>query len=375
MSSVKLENINKSYTKDVPIIRNLNLNISSGEFAVIVGPSGCGKSTLLRLIAGLEEVTDGEIFIDDNRVTTMVPKDRNISMVFQNYALYPQMTVFDNMAFGLKMRKKSKTFIKEKIKWASNKLGLEEYLFRRPKELSGGQKQRVALGRAIVREPEVFLFDEPLSNLDAKLRIQMRSVIKSLHDELGTTMIYVTHDQVEAMTLGTKIIALNKGKIHQVDTPINLYNDPADTFVGKFIGNPGINLLSFSKKENSEIEIKNGQNNSVTIKSNELKDILKNYEKEKVLLGLRPEYIDIKNSNENKNAIKGKLKLIEPLGNETLYHISLNENQIISRQYGKSKSDALLGQDIYFNFEIKNAIFFDIDTKKRIVSKNDDYLD
>ena len=369
MSSVKLENINKSYTKDVPIIRNLNLNISSGEFAVIVGPSGCGKSTLLRLIAGLEEVTDGEIYIDDNRVTTMVPKDRNISMVFQNYALYPQMTVFDNMAFGLKMRKKSKTFIKEKIKWASNKLGLEEYLFRKPKELSGGQKQRVALGRAIVREPEVFLFDEPLSNLDAKLRIQMRSVIKSLHDELGTTMIYVTHDQVEAMTLGTKIIALNEGKIHQVDTPINLYNDPADTFVGKFIGNPGLNLLSFTKKENSEIEIKNGQNNSVTVKSNELKDILKNYEKEKVLLGLRPEYIHIQNSNENKDAIRGKLKLIEPLGNETLYHISLNENQIISRQYAKSKSDVLLGEDIYFNFDIKNAIFFDIDTKKRIVSK------
>jgi len=368
MASVKLENINKSYTKDVPIIEKLNLNISSGEFAVIVGPSGCGKSTLLRLIAGLEEVTDGEIYIDDDRVTTMVPKDRNISMVFQNYALYPQMTVFDNMAFGLRMRKKSKNFIKEKIKWASNKLGLEEYLFRKPKELSGGQKQRVALGRAIVREPKVFLFDEPLSNLDAKLRIQMRSVIKSLHDELGTTMIYVTHDQVEAMTLGTKIIALNKGKIHQVDSPINLYNNPADTFVGKFIGNPGINLLLFSKKANSEIEIKNGQNNNVAFGGNKIKDILKNYKKEKILLGLRPEYISIQNSNENKNAIKGKLKLIEPLGNETLYHISLNDNQIISREYGKSNSDALLGQDVYFNFDIKNAIFFDIDTKKSIVS-------
>jgi len=304
MASVKLENINKSYTKDSPIIKNLNLNISSGEFAVIVGPSGCGKSTLLRLISGLEEVTDGEIFIDDSRVTTMVPKDRNISMVFQNYALYPQMTVFDNMAFGLKMRKKSKTFIKEKIKWASNKLA---------------------------------------------------------------TMIYVTHDQVEAMTLGTKIIALNEGKIHQVDSPINLYNDPADTFVGKFIGNPGINLLSFSKKTNSEIEIKNGQNNHVALSGNKIKDILKNYKKEKILLGLRPEYIRIQNSNENKNAIKGKLKLIEPLGNETLYHISLNDNQIISRQYGKINSDVLLGQDIYFYFDIKNAIFFDIDTKKRIV--------
>ena len=264
MSSVKLENINKSYTKDVPIITNLNLNISSGEFAVIVGPSGCGKSTLLRLIAGLEEVTDGEIFIDDTRVTTMVPKDRNISMVFQNYALYPQMTVFDNMAFGLRMRKKSKTFIKEKIKWASNKLGLEKYLFRKPKELSGGQKQRVALGRAIVREPKVFLFDEPLSNLDAKLRIQMRSVIKSLHDELGTTMIYVTHDQVEAMTMADKIVVINNGRVEQVGAPLELYRRPANQFVAGFIGSPAMNFFSGVVKDVTSTGIHFDINNSRT---------------------------------------------------------------------------------------------------------------
>ena len=367
MSSIKLKNIKKCYVKDTPVIKDLNLDIAGGEFAVIVGPSGCGKSTLLRLIAGLEELTEGEIHIGDTRVTTMVPKDRNISMVFQNYALYPQMTVFDNMAFGLRMRKESKTFIKEKIDWVSEKLGLKEYLFRKPKELSGGQKQRVALGRSIVREPKVFLFDEPLSNLDAKLRIQMRSVIKSLHEELGTTMIYVTHDQVEAMTLGTKIIALNEGEIHQVDSPINLYNNPADTFVGKFIGNPGINLMVFNVVSGSQIELHDEQTRPFTIHGKHVKSLLKNYKKEKLIVGVRPEYVKLAKPNEIKGAIKGQLKLIEPLGNETLYHITLGDVQIISRQYYDSIDIGSLGDEVYFSFEMEYVSFFDFETKKRVL--------
>ena len=288
MATIKLENIEKCYTKDIPVIKNLDLEINEGEFAVIVGPSGCGKSTLLRLIAGLEEVTNGEIYINNKRVTTTVPKDRDISMVFQNYALYPQMTVYENMAFGLKMRNESSEFIKEKIQWASKKLSLDELLSRKPKELSGGQKQRVALGRAIVREPKVFLFDEPLSNLDAKLRIQMRSVIKRLHEELDATMVYVTHDQVEAMTLGTKIIALNEGVIHQVDSPINLYSDPADTFVGKFIGNPGINLIPVIFLRILKSTLKAKRKNPIISEEIDTKAIFKNHSKKKVILRHSP---------------------------------------------------------------------------------------
>ena len=334
MSSVKLENINKSYTKDVPIIRNLNLNISSGEFAVIVGPSGCGKSTLLRLIAGLEEVTDGEIYIDDNRVTTMVPKDRNISMVFQNYALYPQMTVFDNMAFGLKMRKKSKTFIKEKIKWASNKLGLEEYLFRKPKELSGGQKQRVALGRAIVREPEVFLFDEPLSNLDAKLRIQMRSVIKSLHDELGTTMIYVTHDQVEAMTLADRIVIMKDGVIEQIGTPLDLFEKPATKFVATFIGSPSMNMIKATiTNQSGKLFMKTDDNISVPVPDHKINSLT---EGQIISFGFRAEdIVPLKFGQKPSNSwsINSKVNLAEPLGTETLIFTNLGNTEIVSRMF------------------------------------------
>jgi len=366
MATIKLKNLEKCYTKDVMVIKNLNLEINNGEFAVIVGPSGCGKSTLLRLIAGLEEVTSGEIYIDSNRVTTTVPKDRDISMVFQNYALYPQMTVYENMAFGLKMRNEPSKLIKEKIHWASEKLSLEELLSRKPKELSGGQKQRVALGRAIVREPKVFLFDEPLSNLDAKLRIQMRSVIKQLHEELDATMVYVTHDQVEAMTLGTKIIALNDGIIHQVDSPINLYSDPADTFVGKFIGNPGINLIPINISDDFEIKIDGQKKNSIISKEIDLKAVLKHYSKNKVILGIRPEYVGLNEMKNNVSMLEGELKLIEPLGNETLYHIKIDDITLISRHYEQKNANWKIGMKLNVNLNLEKALFFDFDNKKRI---------
>lgn len=245
MSNVILKNVRKVYDKNV-VIKSLDLEIKDKEFVVLVGASGCGKSTILRMIAGLEEISDGEIFIGDKKVNDIPPKDRDIAFVFQSYALYPHMTVRENIAFGLKMRKVDKKTIDEKVKEASEILGLTELLDRKPKQLSGGQRQRVALGRAIVRNPKVFLMDEPLSNLDAKLRVQMRSEIKKLHEKLQTTFIYVTHDQTEALTMGDRIVVLDKGEIQQADTPEEIYNNPANTFVGGFVGSPQMNFVKGS---------------------------------------------------------------------------------------------------------------------------------
>lgn len=242
MSSVTLKNIKKIYDKNV-VINDINLEIKDKEFIVLVGASGCGKSTILRMIAGLEEISSGEIFIDDKKVNDIHPKDRDIAFVFQSYALYPHMTVRENIAFGLKMRKVDKKTIDEKVKEAAEILDLTDYLDRKPKQLSGGQRQRVALGRAIVRNPKVFLMDEPLSNLDAKLRVQMRSEIKKLHEKLQTTFIYVTHDQTEALTMGDRIVVLDKGIIQQADRPEEIYNNPANTFVAGFIGSPQMNFI------------------------------------------------------------------------------------------------------------------------------------
>ncbi len=244
MSNVILKNIRKTYDNNKTVINNVNLEIKDKEFIVLVGSSGCGKSTLLRMIAGLEDITSGEIYIDDKKVNDIAPKDRDIAFVFQSYALYPHMTVRENIAFGLKMRKTPKDEIDKKVKEAAEILNLTEYLDRKPKQLSGGQRQRVALGRAIVRNPKVFLMDEPLSNLDAKLRVQMRSEIKKLHEKLQTTFIYVTHDQTEALTMGDRIVVLNNGNISQIDTPDNIYNNPANTFVAGFIGSPEMNFIN-----------------------------------------------------------------------------------------------------------------------------------
>ena len=244
MSKVVLKNVKKTYDNKKTVINNINLEIEDKEFVVLVGASGCGKSTLLRMIAGLEDITDGEIFIGDKKVNNVAPKDRDIAFVFQSYALYPHMTVRENIAFGLKMRKVPKAEIDKKVKEAAEILNLGEYLDRKPKQLSGGQRQRVALGRAIVRNPKVFLMDEPLSNLDAKLRVQMRSEIKKLHQKLQTTFIYVTHDQTEALTMGDRIVILNNGDIQQVATPDEIYNNPQNTFVAGFIGSPQMNFIS-----------------------------------------------------------------------------------------------------------------------------------
>ena len=243
MAEVVLKDVTKVFDREVVAVDHLNLKVEHGEFVVLVGPSGCGKSTTLRMIAGLEEVTEGEIYIDGRLVNDLPPKDRDVAMVFQNYALYPHMTVYQNMAFGLKMRKYPKSEIEQRVKEAAEILGITHLLDRKPKALSGGERQRVAVGRAIVRRPKVFLFDEPLSNLDAKLRVQMRTEISKLHSQLGATMIYVTHDQMEAMTMGDRIVVLKDGVVQQVDTPLNLYNRPANRFVAGFIGSPSMNFL------------------------------------------------------------------------------------------------------------------------------------
>ena len=244
MAKVLLKGVEKEYPNGFKAVHGINLDIKDGEFMVFVGPSGCAKSTTLRMVAGLEEITGGEIYIGDKLVNDVAPKDRGIAMVFQNYALYPHMSVYENMAFGLKLKKTPKAEIDRRVRDAAEKLEITDLLDRKPKDMSGGQRQRVALGRAIVREPEVFLFDEPLSNLDAKLRVSMRVKISQLHKELGATMIYVTHDQVEAMTMGDRICVLREGKIMQVDTPLNLYNKPTNKFVAGFIGSPTMNLIN-----------------------------------------------------------------------------------------------------------------------------------
>src|SRR6267143_2033056 len=247
MASVTLNHVYKNYLsakdKDIPAVEDVSLEVADREFVVLVGPSGCGKSTTLRMIAGLEEISRGDIFIGDRRVNDLAPKDRDIGMVFQNYALYPHMTAYDNIAFGLKLRRYAKSEIKKRVRDAANVLGIEELLDRKPKALSGGQRQRVALGRAIVRQPKVFLFDKPLSNLDANLRVQMRTEISRLHNQLETTMIYVTHDQIEAMSMGDRIVVMNTGIIQQVDTPLSIYNEPANRFVAGFIGSPTMNFF------------------------------------------------------------------------------------------------------------------------------------
>ncbi|MFA7711534.1 MAG: sn-glycerol-3-phosphate ABC transporter ATP-binding protein UgpC, partial [Candidatus Neomarinimicrobiota bacterium] len=259
MAQIILNHITKEFDKGIKIIHDLSLAVHNGEFLVLVGPSGCGKSTTLRMIAGLESATDGDIFIGDKRVNDIPPKDRDIAMVFQNYALYPHMTVFENLAFGLKLRKYPKNEIKQRVDEAAAILEIEDLLNRKPRQLSGGQRQRVALGRAIVRKPQVFLFDEPLSNLDAKLRLQMRTEIKKLHQKLKTTMVYVTHDQVEAMTMGDRIAVMKSGLIHQIDNPVNVYESPADLFVAGFIGSPSMNFIQVAIGQNENIYADEGR--------------------------------------------------------------------------------------------------------------------
>ena len=328
MASLNLKNIYKVYPSGVTAVSDFNLDIEDKEFIVFVGPSGCGKSTTLRMIAGLEEISAGELYIDGNLVNNVAPKDRDIAMVFQNYALYPHMTVYDNMAFGLKLRKMPKAQIDQRVKEAARILGIEMYLSRKPKALSGGQRQRVALGRAIVREPKVFLLDEPLSNLDAKLRSQMRTEITKLHNRLATTFIYVTHDQIEAMTMGTRIVVMKDGFMQQVDTPINLYDHPINQFVAGFIGTPQMNFFTgrLTGTKNA-VNIEFGLD-KVRLPKDKV-SLIVNLEKylntdREIVFGIRPEDIhdnpDWFEKHSDMPSIDVKVDVIEALGSETLLY-------------------------------------------------------
>lgn len=321
MASVELINIHKSYAS-LEVIRDISLAIDDGEFVALVGPSGCGKSTLLRMVAGLEEITEGEIAIGGQIVNFMTPRERNIAMVFQSYALYPHMTVAENMGFNLKLAGQPKNVIEERVAEAARMLDLGTLLDRKPSQLSGGQRQRVAMGRAVVRNPSVFLFDEPLSNLDAKLRVQMRSEIKSLHQKVGTTSIYVTHDQIEAMTLADRVVVLNQGRIEQEGTPLELYKTPANIFVAAFIGSPAMNLINavIDTEANAPVaRLKNGT--AISISSE--KPVKRGQE---VTIGLRPEHIGSSNSGDS--CLEGPTVLVEPTGAQTHVVFELGEDQI-----------------------------------------------
>jgi len=366
MAEVRLVNIEKTYGKDTRVVKNISFDIKDKEFLVLVGPSGCGKSTCLRMIAGLEDITSGDLLIDGKKVNDLPPKDRDIAMVFQNYALYPHMTVYDNMAFGLKLRKTSAKEIDERVKFAGKILGLEEYLQRKPAALSGGQRQRVAVGRAIVRKPKVFLFDEPLSNLDAKLRVQMRTEISKLHANLGATMVYVTHDQTEAMTMGDRIVILRDGNIDQIDTPMNLYNFPVNKFVAGFIGSPAMNFIN--GKIVQEDVLKFIENEGV-LKLNinpEYKPQLENLKDKPVILGIRPE--DIHEFEASKvDAVQkfgARIEVVEPMGNEIFIYFNVSDIQMVGRL--PSFVNAKIGEPLDLSFDIHKLHFFDVETEMAI---------
>ena len=332
MSRVSLENVVKVYDKNILAVDNVTFEIRDGEFFVLVGPSGCGKSTAMRLIAGLEDPTSGKVFIGDRVVNDVQPRDRDVAMVFQNYALYPHMTAFDNMAFGLKLRKVSKTEIKTRVEEAARILSIEHLLERKPKALSGGERQRVAVGRAIVRQPEVFLFDEPLSNLDAKLRVQMRAEIVRIHQRLKTTMLYVTHDQVEAMTLGERIGVMFKGKLLQIADAMTLYHRPVSKFVAGFIGSPPMNFLKGTLRAGEPPAF---ADDNVTLPlSPELRQRVGDRAGQPVIAGIRPEDISLPKSGSNLPRIRAQVDVAEPMGSETLVYLRVGAASLTAKLVG-----------------------------------------
>ncbi len=350
MAKVELKNIVKIYGNNKKVIDNISLTVRDKEFLVLVGSSGCGKSTLLRIISGLETINQGEIFIDDICMNDRLPKDRDIAFVFQSYALYPHLSVYDNIAFPLRMRKETKDKIKQKVNEVSEILSLEGLLNRKPKELSGGQRQRVALGRAIVREPKVFLMDEPLSNLDSKLRVQMRSEIKKLHSKLNTTFIYVTHDQTEALTMGDRIAVLNNGVISQIDTPENIYNDPANTFVAEFIGMPEMNIFkSDINQEHKSILI----NGILLTLSDDQYNLIKN--KKDIKIGIRPNDIKYDNFEDGSFDIPVVVDFVEILGDEKIIYFKLNDH----KSSCKINSKIEIEDKLILKFNPKYFYFFD----------------
>jgi len=350
VASVNVVNLKKSFG-DVHIIKGVNIDIKDGEFVILVGPSGCGKSTLLRMIAGLEEISDGDLYIGDKRVNQLQPKARDIAMVFQSYALYPHMTVAENMAFSLKMNGAPKDEIDQRVANAAKILSLEPLLERQPKQLSGGQRQRVAMGRAIVRDPQVFLFDEPLSNLDAKLRVQMRTEIKALHQRLGTTMIYVTHDQIEAMTMADRIVVLNEGMVSQVGAPLELYDRPANVFVAGFIGSPAINLFH-GKINGGVFQANDGPAFSVP----NLSHIAAHQE---VILGIRPEHFRLTDSGPS-----ALVEVVEPTGSETQVFATIAHHKITA--LFRERIVAKPGEALLISPELDKVHLFDAATGLRL---------
>lgn len=332
MAKIKLEHVYKKYPK-ATVVKDFNLETEDGEFVVFVGPSGCGKSTTLRMIAGLEDISEGKLFIGDRLVNDVPPKDRDIAMVFQNYALYPHMNVYENMAFGLRLRRVDKGEIDSRVKDAARIIKIDHLLDRKPRELSGGQRQRVAMGRAIVRHPQVFLFDEPLSNLDAKLRVEMRAEISKLQRRLGVTTIYVTHDQVEAMTLGQRIVVMKDGEVLQVDSPLNLYDFPETKFVAGFIGSPSMNFIKARVDGDGTFS---GDGFKVA-SAGALSSPVKAYSGKEVWMGIRPEHLGLKGWTiipEGGNVLKGKVEVVEPLGADTELHVDIAGSMVTAKVDG-----------------------------------------
>ena len=370
MASLSLTNVCKVYPNGFEAVKDFNLEVEDQEFIIFVGPSGCGKSTTLRMIAGLEEISSGELKIDGRVVNDVEPKDRDIAMVFQNYALYPHMTVFDNMAFGLKLRKVPKDEIKKKVEEAAKILDLEKLLDRKPKALSGGQRQRVAMGRAIVRNPKVFLMDEPLSNLDAKLRVQMRSEIASLHNRLKATIIYVTHDQTEAMTLGTRIVVLKDGVIMQVDSPQKLYNEPNNLFVAGFIGSPQMNFIDAVCKVEGERVTLNFEKTSVVLPPAKAKKLIDGgYEGKTVVLGIRPEDVHDEQmfiEASPNTVIEAKIRVYEMLGAEVFLYFDYEGSSMTARV--DPRTTARTGDTVKFALDAEKIHIFDKETQVTITN-------
>ena len=379
MAGLTLKGIYKKYPGGVVAVSDVNLEIRDKEFIVLVGPSGCGKSTTLRMIAGLEEISEGELYIGDRLVNDIAPKDRDIAMVFQNYALYPHMTVFDNMAFGLKLRKVPKDEIERKVNEAAKILDLTHLLDRKPKAMSGGQRQRVALGRAIVRSPKVFLLDEPLSNLDAKLRAQMRTEISKIHKKLGTTFIYVTHDQTEAMTMGDRIVCMKDGFVQQIDTPQNLYENPTNKFVAGFLGSPQMNFIDAVLKEeygqyivefgSEDNKMSRGVKYQIIVPESKVNDELAHYVGKEVILGVRPESIhdeEMYLSNASTGIIDCQVEITELMGAETYLYLLCEGIPLTARV--SPRSTARSGDEIKVAIDPNRIHIFDKETEKAIVN-------
>ena len=364
MKTLKIEKLSKNFGT-TEVLKKINLEIDEGNFLVLLGPSGCGKSTLLNIIAGLETINEGNVYIDDYNVSKVEPKDRNIAMVFQSYALYPSMNVRENMIFGLKQAKTSKEKIEEQLEKVSKFLQVDQLLERKPSQLSGGQRQRVAIGRALVREPRIFLFDEPLSNLDAKLRVEMRREIKKLHQQLKTTVVYVTHDQTEAMSLGTKIAIMNHGVIQQNDTPENIYNKPNNTFVADFIGSPSMNLIAGSLKKNSDkiSFVAEGSNFEIPIKGYKFKD-KSNQNNKEVFFGVRPEHIFSKKFNESDFEITLSAELSEYIGHEQIVTFNYSNQEILAKF--PSTTNIEINKELNLYFDLTQISIFDKNSKERI---------